>query len=240
MCRARRGQLHGRGDGPPPSSPRASATAGPHWQPYRERLVSRRVALFDRPGGEKCRPCARSQASRGRRDASDECARGDPTLVPDVEATVSSDNENKDMLGSEQGGGRSPPAPGPRACRRHGARRLIICAARTGRSLAARARRRLSGGKCDCGRGALRSVVLLEKARDNTVAAAATPHDRGGRGDRVQGRRRRLWSSSRVRCYGRRRGHDGRQRAAVVSDCPWPHCCQRGAARTGHPTHCGK
>ena len=83
----------------------AAATAGPHWQPYRERLVSRRVALFDRPGGEKCRPCARSQASRGRRDASDECARGDPTLVPDVEATVSSDNENKDMLGSEQGGG---------------------------------------------------------------------------------------------------------------------------------------
>ena len=85
----------------------AAATAGPHWQPYRERLVylvSRRVALFDRPGGEKSRPWARSQASRGRRDASDECARGDPTLVPDVEATVSSDNENKDMLGSEQGG----------------------------------------------------------------------------------------------------------------------------------------
>ena len=98
VCRARRGQLHGRGDGPPPSSPRASATAGPHWQPYRERLVSRRVALFDRPGGEKSRPWARSQASRGRRDASDECARGDPTLVPDVEATVSSDNENKDYV----------------------------------------------------------------------------------------------------------------------------------------------
>ena len=132
-----------------------------------------------------------------------------------------------------------PRAPGPRACRRHGARRLIICAARTGKSLAARARRRLSGGKCDWGRGALRSVVLLEKARDNTVAAAATPHDRGGRGDRVQGRRRRLWSSSRVRCDGRRRGHvDGRQGAVVSA---WPHCahCQRGATRAGDPPHTG-
>ena len=131
-----------------------------------------------------------------------------------------------------------PRAPGPRACRRHGARRLIICAARTGKSLAARARRRLSGGKCDWGRGALRSVVLLEKQAGDG-AAAAPPHDRGGRGDRVHGRRRWLWSSSscvRSDCCGRRHV-DGRQRAAVASARPhWPQC-ERGAARAGDPPH---
>ena len=129
--------------------------------------------------------------------------------------------------------------PGPRACRRHGARRLIICAARTGRSLTARARRRLSGGNCDCGRGALRSVVLLEKQAGDVAGAGATPHDRGGRGDRVHGRRRRLWSSSscvRSDCCGRRHV-DGRQRAAVASARPhWPQC-ERGAARAGDPPH---
>ena len=239
MCLARRGQLHGRGDGPPPSSPRASATAGPHWQPYRERLVSRRVALFDRPGGEKSRPWARSQVSRGRRDASDACARGDPTLVPDVEATGprQQQRESTDKDYVKQGNMKVAGRPGPRACRRHGARRLIICAARTGKSSTARARRRLSGGKCDWGRGALRSVVLLEQQAGDGAGAAATPHDRGGRGDRIHGRRR-LWSSSRVRRDRRRLRHvDGRQGAAVVRACPWPHGCQRCAARAGYPPH---
>ena len=65
---------------------------------YRERLVSRRAALCDCPGGKKSRPWASSQDSRGRRDASDEYARGDPALVPDVEATRFLDNENKDYV----------------------------------------------------------------------------------------------------------------------------------------------
>ena len=38
------------------------------------------------PARRKSRPWASSQVSRGRRDASDECARGDAALVPDVEA----------------------------------------------------------------------------------------------------------------------------------------------------------
>ncbi len=112
-------------------------------------------------------------------------------------------------------------------------------AGRPSKSLTARARRRLSGGNCDFGRGALRSVVLLEiQARDAAAGAtAATPHDRGGRGDCVQGRRL-LWSSSRVRCNGCGLRHvDGRQRAAVASAGPhWPQC-ERGAARAGGPPH---
>ena len=56
------------------------------------------LPLCDCPGGEKSRPWARSQVSRGRRDASDECALVDATGGPDVEATVSSDNENKEYV----------------------------------------------------------------------------------------------------------------------------------------------
>ena len=92
--------------------------------------------------------------------------------------------------------------------------------------------------KFDCGRGALRSIVLLEQARDSTAGAAATPHD-SGRGHQVRRRRkRRLWSSSRVRSDGRRLWHvDGRQRAAVASAWPhWPQC-ERDAARAGDPPH---
>ena len=61
--------------------------------------VSREETLPDSPRrGEKSRPWARSQVSRGRRDAPDDCARGDAALMPDVEATRFLDNENKDYV----------------------------------------------------------------------------------------------------------------------------------------------
>ena len=67
--------------------------------------VSREETLPDSPRrGEKSRPSARSQVSRGRRDAPDDCARGDPASMPDVEATVSWTTKTRTMLGSEQGG----------------------------------------------------------------------------------------------------------------------------------------
>ena len=64
--------------------------------------VSREETLPDSPRrGEKSRPWARSQVSRGRRDAPDDCARRDAALVPDVEATRFLGNENKDYVSSE-------------------------------------------------------------------------------------------------------------------------------------------
>ncbi len=85
--------------GPPPSSPRRGGGGRcPSWQ-LGERLVSREETLPDSPRrGEKSRPRARSQVSRGRRDAPDGCARGDAALMPDVEATRFLDNENKDYV----------------------------------------------------------------------------------------------------------------------------------------------
>ena len=69
--------------------------------------VSREETLPDSPRrGEKSRPWARLQVSRGRRGASNDCARGDAASMPDVEATVSSATKTRTMLGSEQEGGR--------------------------------------------------------------------------------------------------------------------------------------
>ena len=199
--------------------------------------VSREETLPDSPRrGEKSRPWARSQVSRGRRGASDACARGDAALVPDVEAALFSTTKTRTMLGSEQGGGR-PAGPACVSSTRRAAANYLR-AGRPSKSLTARARRTLSGENCDCGRGALRSVVLLEQAGQRAGAGAATPHD-SGRGHQVRRRRKRCrWSSSRVRQNGCGRRHvDGRQRAAVAS--AWPHCahCQRGAARAGDPPH---
>ena len=87
--------------------------------------------------------------------------------------------------------------PGPRACRRHGARRLIICAARPGKSLTARARRRLSGGNLtvDAARYVPSSSSKNKRATSlppaplhRTTAAAATKSGVGASG--VGGRRR--------------------------------------------------
>ena len=145
VCLARRGQLHGRGNGSTRSSSQLSAPRRwPSWQPESNSSRARRCSLTA-PARRKSRPWASSQVSRGLSYASDECASGDPALVPDVEANQNESRLTRFMLSSEQEGW--PAGPGPRACRRHGARRLIICAARTGRSLTARARRRLSGGK---------------------------------------------------------------------------------------------
>ena len=80
-------------------------------------------------------------------------------------------------------------------------------------------------------------AILAQFWRTSLTADPSSLQAGGGRGDRVQGRRL-LWSSSRVRrdCRGRRHV-DGRQGAAVASACPWPHCCQRDAARGGDPPH---
>ena len=199
--------------------------------------VSREETLPDSPGrGEKSRPWARSQVSFNDGTRRTTAPAAMPRRCPTLKPPVSSTTKTRTMLGSEQGGGR-PAGPACVSSTRRAAANYLR-AGRPRRSLTARARRRLSGGKCDCGRGALRSVVLLEQAGHRAAAGAATPHDGGGRGDRVQGRRRRLWSSSRVRGNGcGLRDVDGRQRAAVASACPWPHCCQRDAARAGDPTH---
>ena len=60
------------------------------------------------PARRKSRPWASSHVSRGRRDASDDCASGDAALVPDVEATLflGKTQLTRIMLGSEQGGDR--------------------------------------------------------------------------------------------------------------------------------------
>ena len=100
-----------------------------------------------------------------------------------------------------------------------------------GQVIGARARRSAGGG-CDCGRGALRSVVLLQQQagdgaagaalRRTTAAAVATAFMVG------DGCGRRRASAEMVVGAERRRPPT---RAAVA--CPWPHGCQRCAARQG-------
>lgn len=89
--------------------------------------VSREETLPDSPRrGEKSRPWARSQVPFNDGTRRTTAPAAIPRWCPTLKPPVSSTTKTRTMLGSEQGevAGR----PGPRACRRHGARRLIICA----------------------------------------------------------------------------------------------------------------